>query len=260
MTRRFEDYLISFRRIAGYCCFAAAALAPASSQGVPLTVDARANIFAAGQGAVPGGDGFLPPGFALPSGTNRILSFTGVTGLVDCVPIFSPRFGPDGSNCTGSAGTLILPANGIAGIRHDSRQMFLTGVFLDDTVPADPSPPSLMFVGPGASTFTELFPDLRQSFFIGDGLLGTGSGAQQLFYVPDDATRLFLGFADAFGFGTPFNNIVGLPPSSYLDNSGTISGSFSVSGAAIPEPSSGSLVGIAIALLVCWATRTRRSA
>ncbi|HEY3242752.1 MAG TPA: hypothetical protein VGM03_05305 [Phycisphaerae bacterium] len=41
-----------------------------------------------------------------------------------------------------------------------------------------------------------VMPGLRQPFFIGDGLTGTGSGAVQQFLVPDGATRLFLGTID----------------------------------------------------------------
>jgi hypothetical protein len=49
--------------------------------------------------------------------------------------------------------------------------------------------------------FATLTPALGQVFFIGDGLTGTGSGSVQTFTVPRGATRLFLGIADASGFG-----------------------------------------------------------
>ena len=161
------------RRFATFGILAAAGLSPLPASSAALAIDARANIFASGLGAVPGGDGLLPPSFGLPIGIGRLLTFSSVAGLVDCVRIRAPRFGPDGSNCTGFLGTYILSANGIAGITHDSRQMFLTGVFLDATAPTDPPPASLVFAGAGASSFADLFPGLDQPFFIGDGLTGT---------------------------------------------------------------------------------------
>ena len=52
-----------------------------------------------------------------------------------------------------------------------------------------------------------------QTFFIGDGM--TPSGLQQRFIVPPNATRLYLGFADAFSFQGP--------PGAYGDNTGGLS-------------------------------------
>jgi hypothetical protein len=43
-----------------------------------------------------------------------------------------------------------------------------------------------------------LYPGLRQIFFIGDGM--TQAADLQSFHVPNGATRLYLGFADANGF------------------------------------------------------------
>jgi hypothetical protein len=62
--------------------------------------------------------------------------------------------------------------------------------------------------------FAELRPQLGQSFFIGDGLTGTGSGAQQRFVTPAGATKLYLGFADAQAFQGN--------PGAYDDNTGSV--------------------------------------
>jgi len=43
-------------------------------------------------------------------------------------------------------------------------------------------------------------PGLRQVFFVGDGLTGTGSGSVQTFAILDGAGILVLGFAAAFAF------------------------------------------------------------
>jgi hypothetical protein len=77
----------------------------------------------------------------------------------------------------------------------------LVGVFLDASQPdSSAAPSSLDFT---STSFTTLSPQLKQAFFIGDGLTGTGSGSPQTFVVPAGATRLFLGTSDGFGW---FNN------------------------------------------------------
>jgi hypothetical protein len=72
--------------------------------------------------------------------------------------------------------------------------MFLVGVFLTDDEPSDPAPPPLDFTGD--EEFEELAPEIAQTFFIGDG-------EGRTFRVPTGATRLFLGFADAFLYEGP---------------------------------------------------------
>jgi hypothetical protein len=127
--------------------------------------------------------------------------------------------------------------------------MFLAGVFLTDDEPVDPAPARLDFSA--NDSFTDLSPLINQAFFIGDGLTGTGSGAVQRFHVPAEATRLFLGFEDAFGFGFPG----GLPPSSYADNVGSLTATFEIT-TAIPEPGMTPL--IALSLMVGAAVVRRR--
>lgn len=88
-----------------------------------------------------------------------------------------------------------LGISGPIGIRFDA----LVGVFLDDSVPSGMAPASL---NSGIAS-TSLSPGLRQIFWIGDGLTGTGTGDVQQFFAPIGATRLFLGATDGFGW---FNN------------------------------------------------------
>lgn len=78
----------------------------------------------------------------------------------------------------------------------------LVGVFLDDNLPtSSPAPGDLDFGPTGIGTsFTTLSPALKQAFFIGDGLTGSGTGSVQTFIVPAGATRLFLGVSDGFGW------------------------------------------------------------
>lgn len=141
------------------------------------------------------------------------LTFT-ATGGVDFAGA-PPSTPPDGGGVFTTS-----PSDGISGATWPVNA--LVGVFLDNNLPTSgPAPADLDFGGTGIGTaFTTLSPALKQVFFIGDGLTGTGSGSAQTFVVPAGATRLFLGVSDGVGW---FNN----------------SGSFSVTvavGAAPPPP------------------------
>lgn len=123
------------------------------------------------------------------------LMIKGVGGGIDVNALgpggpISPEGDPGPSN--------IAPANGLSGIVHDQRAGFLCGVFLGASAPSDPPPPTLDFSDDAlGDDFTDLYPQLDQVFFVGDGKVGTGWGAPHRFHVPDGATRLFLGVADA---------------------------------------------------------------
>lgn len=113
---------------------------------------------------------------------------------------------------TGISGALGVNLNG------------LVGVFVGSGVPGGPAPAQR---NDGLS-FTSISPLLNQIFWIGDGLTGNGTGAQQLFVAPTGATRLFLGSSDGFGWS---------------NNSGTAT--IEVGGLAapgVPEPSTWALL------------------
>lgn len=106
---------------------------------------------------------------------------------------------PDGGGC-GDFST--GPALGLSSYSGPANA--LVGVFLDDSVPFGPAPASLDFSTPASRSQASLSPQLRQVFFIGDGLTGAGSGTTQQFIIPAGATRLFLGSTDSAGAN--FNN------------------------------------------------------
>jgi len=196
---------------------------------VSVNVPGTANIFGSGHSIPPapdgGGGGTPSPMTLLPAGPFRVIQFDSVTGIVGCCGnLPGVENGPDGG-FFGGPPTDILSYGGIGGIIHRQRTLFLVGVFLDDSEPADPAPLRLDFGGGGIEdNFAELSPQLRQVFFIGDGLTGTGTGTAQVFRVPAGATRFFLGFADSFDFGHPSSY-----PGWYDDNIGSLSATFTVS-------------------------------
>jgi len=129
----------------------------------------------------------------------------------------------------GISGPLIVPANG------------LLGVFLDNSVPGGTAPPQR---DDGVS-FLSLSPLLRQIFWIGDGLTGTGSGTVQTFFAPAGATRLYLGPSDGFGW---FNNSGGA----------TVTINYSPLIAEVPEPAAWAMMILGFGA-IGMAMRARRS-
>lgn len=216
-------------------------------------------------GMAPNGPGILPPSVTLSPGTGRVLQFLSVTGSVsfnntDAPPAYLGQFnGPDGgavnfadanfpsnflttatppgliSPSEGSPTTFYVDMDSYGGISGmtlfestpaDRRVMFLAGVFLTDAIPSAPAPASLDFSSTAIGrSFTQLAPLIQQTFYIGDGLTGEGTGSIQSFLVPDAATRLFLGIVDGSYF-------VG-GPDYYDNNAGGFSATFEVT--TVPE-------------------------
>lgn len=167
--------------------------------GPPQLVPGTANIFGAGRDVAPapgGGEGgTLPPVWELPSSAT-LVTISCATGSVTPFTGQPHRNGPDGDRQgAGGANTDVTSFEGISGIVNQGNGMFLVGVFLTDAVPSDPAPPRLDFTD--SEDFEELAPEIGQTFFVGDG-------EGRVFRVPAGATRLFLGFADAFTYqGAP---------------------------------------------------------
>jgi len=138
------------------------------------------------------------------SATGSVLNFPGI-----------PTTGPDG----GAAFSHFVGAeNGIANATANLNS--LVGIFLDNTQPSLTGAPTAFPFSPTALTFS---PGLKQPFFIGDGLTGSGTGAVQQFIVPAGATRLFLGTMDGYDW---YNNVgsftVNVTPAGVPESSTTL--------------------------------------
>lgn len=191
------------RRAASVSLIALGGLAGIASADV-INVDAKAVIFDAGR-AAPTLDGLLPPMLAVPQNADYVF-VPEVTGLVRAHPVLQWG-GPDG-NMTTLNDTDINSYQGISGLIHPGT-LPLLGVFLTDDEPETPAPDRLDFYQLG-SDFASLAPGLGQSFFIGDGW--ADAETMQQFTVPEGATRLYLGLADAYYFTGD--------PGQYADNDG----------------------------------------
>lgn len=125
-----------------------------------------------------------------------------------------------------------MTVSGAAGLSGSTASVSaaLYGVFLNgqENAAGHVAPPTLHYPTSASYSASSYSPLDDQIFFIGDGLTGTGSGTQQTFIVPADATGLVLGIVDAYGyFG---------PPGAYFDNNGSFVASFSIN-SAVPESS-----------------------
>ena len=243
---KFIAVLLIYISTIGFVCMSGTSFA------TTISVDAQSNIFGAGHAAPPdpggGHAGILPPSYTFPSGGSQVLTFSSVSGSVTYNG-GGNYYGPEDWYGIGNA-TDIYSISGISGIAHSERRFFLVGVFLDDTEPIDPAPVSLSFGSAGIlDNFTDLYPEIAQTFFIGDGLTGTGSGTIQKFHVPDTATRIFLGFADGFDFqGATWL---------YSDNYGSLTSVFEVSTTPVPEPGTLLLLASGLAGLFAWRRRQK---
>jgi hypothetical protein len=176
----------------------------APADGATGVVPARANIFGAGRETPPapggGGGGVLPPAWRLPAGSAGVMTFPSVTGRVNPISGVAEFVGPD----AGKFGTTDISSHeGISGIIHRRKGMFLVGVFLTDSPPPATAPPRLDFTD--RENFDVLSPEIGQTFLIGDG-------KGRSYRAPAGATRLFLGFADGHYYkGDPgwYDNNVG---------------------------------------------------
>lgn len=215
------------------CVFALVACA-GLAHGVDVQVRGQCNIFGAGFAVPPapggGGGGVLPMLVQVGGNANGFVWVSSMTGTVSAGSGFPLHGGDGGTSASGT--TDVLSWNGISGLIHNNRTLFLTGVFLGPASASDPAPPRLDVTN--ANSELEFRPLIAQTFFIGDGR--DTSNATQRFFIPAGATRLYLGFVDALDFGFPTSN-----PGHYADNWGALNVSLSM----VPAPAT-SLVGLGL--------------
>ena len=197
-------------------------------------------------GAVWFADSNFPNNFLTPTGQIQ-LSETG-TSAPRPAPFQAPSttFYVDMDSFGGISGMQLFEST-----PSDRRVMYLAGVFLTDNAPTAPAPASLDFSSTSLGTaFSELSPLLQQTFYIGDGRTGEGTGSVQTFWVPDGATRLFLGIVDGAYF-------VG-GPDYYDNNDGSFSATFQVT--SVPEIDPTSLASVISLVVGSLALLERRRA
>jgi len=230
----------------------------AAAHATTVTVDATDVIYAAGAqsglAVPPPVGGTLPVAISVTAGETLTFSVTGTVSLdngishTDADGIGTFERVPTSSNTgSGSISGITAPFYG-----------YLTGVFLAAGGPSGTAPAALNFVTSGTN-FTSLSPLLDQTFFIGDGLTGDGTGTAQDFVVPTGATTLYLGISDAGAFNGA--------PSEYGDNLGAFTVTETVAstgpgggGSVTPEPSTLIMLGTGISALAGRiALRRRRS-
>lgn len=175
-----------------------------------IVVPANAEIYGAGNAGLPDSGGVLPVEIDLPPNSvafsivsvNGIITYNNGTGHNDADGsiVSGGYYGPTINGTNGYS--VATDYGGISGITMPGAGA-LVGVFAPAGAPTGAPPASLDFSVVGTA-FNTLSPFFYQTFFIGDGLTGDGSGTVQQFVVPAGATRLFLGLSDAFGFyGSP---------------------------------------------------------
>lgn len=203
----------------------------AMAQSGSIFVDAKSNIFGYGVSTpapVGGGGGLVAVTIALTPGTGRVLSFEASGGAWWSGAGSSN--GPDGGNFNTSTNiSAVGPISGYAAVRSGH----LVGLLLEAGDPSGLAAPAGIVYSDAASLeLASYSPEIRQVFFMGDGLVGTGNGSRQTFNIPDSATTLVLGIADGFSFSGE---------AGYYDDN---TGGYTVRYDVVPSPGTLGLLGL----------------
>ena len=235
---------VSIKSAAAIAAVLAIAAGPAQAS---VAVSAAASIYDAGNVSPVIGSS-LPSAISILAGTS-FLQFSNVTGSDTCAASTSGCITINGGgnfNDADGNGSAVTSSNStgtssISGIIAPGAG-YLVGLFVAAGGPSGAAPFAPNFL-PGGVGFASLAPQLDQTFFIGDGLTGDGTGSVQDFYVPTGAATLYLGISDACSYSGV--------PSCYSDNSGTftVTVSATAAGPSVPEPQSWALLAGAVALL-----------
>ncbi len=221
---------MSIRSFAFAAILAAGMAQSALAQSGATYVDSRCNIFGYGVSTPApsgGGGGMLAVVIPLAPGSGRTATF-GAGGSAWWANSAGSN-GPDGGTMVSASNiNAVGPISGFAAPRCGE----LVGLFLAGDPTGMPAPANMSYPDAASLMAASFSPQVQQVFFIGDGLTGTGSGSQQVFSIPDGATTLVLGIADAFGFAGNAGW--------YDDNTGGYEVGYNV----VPTPGSIALAGI----------------
>lgn len=232
-----------------------AALTATTATATPIVVPATADLFVAGlpanvsnccAGDTKAGDSPVQVPLTLVAGAYLTFTATGGAAHVPNPAAVSPTGDGDTSYVDND-----IPATfgyGISGPLQVHLNA-LGGLFLGPDTPTNPAPAQL-----SGTTFSTISPQIGQIFFIGDGLTGTGSGAVQTFYVPQGATRLFLGILDEGGNYDNYGSITANVVQHAADGSPTPRDP-----SAVPEPATVALLFGGLAAMASASRRRRGS-
>jgi hypothetical protein len=161
-----------------------------------------------------------------------------VTGLAGCCAPEPASYPPDGGR---RPSAVVAGANGLSDVAGNTA-LGLLGAFTTSADPSISAAPRHRWWDGEAPTSSA--PLLHQTFYIGDGRSGYDDllGSTLLFAAPADASRLYLGVADALYFG-------GLP-GFYGDNPGSYSVRATLLQQVVAEPSHRALAGLVFAALI----------
>lgn len=134
----------------------------------------------------------------LPLQPGTAITFASVSGFSNNDNDWDPIYDPDGN------GSWVVHNrySSSGGTEHGMSDLYapinaVVGVFLDDNAPNMTSPPpTLNFSSEASRDFNTLSPQLKQVFFIGDGV--NSSEDVQQFIIPSGATRLYIGQMDEY--------------------------------------------------------------
>ncbi len=136
-----------------------------------------------------------PPSWSVTGGVS--IRFAAAGGTTTWNPTSSSDSGTAGTTGDTAFIAAQAPVNGINTTYAPLNAMM--GIFLDDNAPNTTAmAPTLDFSTAAERNFTTLSPQLKQVFYIGDGL--NSAGNLQTFVAPPGATRLFVGTMDMEGW------------------------------------------------------------
>jgi len=161
-----------------------------------------ANCTSTGAGVTYLSDGTYPPHLALPQGMRSVQFYSYNTATVNYQAYGNVNSADGGGANVPNTATIVHdPTGAFDGLIMRNRIGMLTAVFLDNNEPVKTGVANTIEYTAADMNAASPVYSLGQTFFMGDGtvedMTNNPSAQRQTFLVPDGATRIFLGFADA---------------------------------------------------------------